>query len=48
MWESLGRDLGIEIVLSLVQIGACLEIESVCRVWDSVQRVWGIDFCCVW
>jgi len=31
-------------VLCLVQIGACLEIESVCRVWDTFQRVWGINF----
>jgi len=31
-------------VLCVGQFGACLEIVSVCCVWDSLERVWGIDF----
>ena len=26
------------------QFVSCLEIEIVCCVWDSLERVWGIDF----
>ena len=44
VWYSFLWICGIEFVLSLVQIEACLEKESVCCVCDNVQRVWGIDF----
>jgi len=47
VWDSLLWVCGSEFVLCLVQIGACLEIECLFCVWDSVQRVWGIDFFCV-
>ena len=44
VWYSLLLVCAFEFVLCLVQIGACLEKESVCCVCYSVQRVWGIDF----
>ena len=31
-------------MLCVGQFGACLEVVSVCFVWDSLERVWGIDF----
>ena len=48
MWDSLVWIWGSEFVLCVGQFGSCLEIKSVCCVWESLERDWGIDFCCVW
>ena len=44
MRDSLVWIWGTEFVLCVGQFGACLEIVSVCCVWDSLERDWGIDF----
>jgi len=44
VWGSYLWDCGSECVLCVGQFGACLEIVSVCCVWDSLERVWWIDF----